>query len=68
MQTEWLEKMLTRAFKQYGRDLEEHPLPEKDMVSFMDDLGRSKDEETEYYEVIENLVYEYMVNKDDCRF
>ncbi|MBS2969522.1 hypothetical protein J9317_12175 [Metabacillus sp. KIGAM252] len=68
MQKEWLEKMLIRAFKQYGRDLEEHPLPEKEMVSFIEDLKHAKDEETEYYEVIEDLVYEYMVNKDDCRF
>ncbi|WP_338782278.1 YqzH family protein [Metabacillus sp. FJAT-52054] len=68
MQREWLEKMLNRAFRQYGRNLEEHPLPEKEMVSFMKDIEHIKDEETEYYEVMEDLVYEYMVNKDDCRF
>lgn len=62
MEEKFLLKMLRKSFLQYGRDLNENPLSKEDTEDLLKQLIKSKTEDTEWYEIIEDIVYSYLTN------
>ncbi|MBM7604523.1 hypothetical protein JOC75_002526 [Metabacillus crassostreae] len=62
MEEKFLLKMLRKSFLQYGRDLNENPLSKEDTEGLLKQLRKSKTEDTEWYEIIEDIVYSYLTN------
>jgi hypothetical protein len=64
MEEKMLRKMLRNCFLQYGRNLDEDPLPEEDTAYVIEKITRDKTEDTEWYEVVEDVVYSYLTNQE----
>ncbi|WP_299088169.1 YqzH family protein [uncultured Metabacillus sp.] len=64
MEEKFLLKMLRNSFLQYGRDLDEDPLSKDDYIQLLEKAVNEKDQDTEWYEVIEDIVYGYVTNQD----
>jgi len=61
----FIEKKLQKAFAQYGRDLEVDPLTEEEHHALYQTIMAEKkaNESCEWFEVIEDTVYDYITNK-----
>jgi hypothetical protein len=64
MEEKFLLKMLKNSFLQYGRDLDEDPLSKGDYIHLIEKVTNEKDPNTEWYEVIEDVVYAYLTNQE----
>jgi YqzH-like protein len=64
MEDKFVVKMLKKSFLQYGRDIDENPLSEDEHIQIMKKIKETKDQTTEWYEVIEDVVYSYLTNQD----
>ncbi|MGM7721287.1 YqzH family protein [Metabacillus sp. Hm71] len=64
MEEKFLLKMLRNSFLQYGRDLDKDPLSKDDYIQLLEKAVNEKDQDTEWYEVIEDIVYGYVTNQD----
>ncbi|HZH58730.1 MAG TPA: YqzH family protein [Metabacillus sp.] len=64
MEDKILIKMLRKSFLQYGRNLEEDPLSEEDSIYLIKKITVDKTEESEWYEVVEDVVYSYITNQE----
>ncbi|KKI93064.1 hypothetical protein WQ54_06035 [Bacillus sp. SA1-12] len=64
MDEKFLLKMLRNSFLQYGRDLNEDPLSKDDYIQLIKKAAIEKDPNTEWYEVIEDVVYAYITNQE----
>jgi hypothetical protein len=62
----FLEKMIERVFAQYGRDLHHSPLPEDEWEKLCNHIvqNREIDHKTEWFELVEDAVYEYITNQE----
>lgn len=63
MEEKFLLKMLKNSFLQYGQNLNESPLPKDDYIHLLRKIIADKDDDTEWYEVIEDVVYAYLTNQ-----
>ncbi|OAS87486.1 YqzH family protein [Metabacillus litoralis] len=64
MENEFLLKMLKNSFLQYGRDLDIDPLSKDDSLQLIEKITNEKDKDTEWYEVVEDVVYSYLTNQE----
>lgn len=64
MEEKFILRMLRNNFLQYGRSLIENPLSEDDYKFIIEKITAEKDEDTEWYEVIEDVVYAYFTNQE----
>ncbi|MGM0874094.1 MAG: YqzH family protein [Bacillota bacterium] len=64
MEQKFLLKMLRNSFLQYGRDLDEDPLPKADYIQLIEKITGTKDDHSEWYEVVEDVVYGYLTNQE----
>jgi hypothetical protein len=64
MEEKFLFKMLRNSFLQYGRDLDIDPLSKDDYIKISEKITDGKNKETEWYEVIEDVVYGYLTNQE----
>jgi len=64
MEDKILIKMLRKSFLQYGRNLDEDPLSEEDSIYLIKKIQVDKTEESEWYEVVEDVVYSYITNQE----
>ncbi|KIL44280.1 YqzH family protein [Jeotgalibacillus soli] len=66
MEQKWIEKQLTRVFKQYGRTLEEQPLSEQDikrLVAQVSDRYQTKADGT-MDDWLHDIIYSYVTNEN----
>jgi hypothetical protein len=56
--------MLKNSFLQYGRDLDIDPLSKDDSLQLIEKITDEKDNDTEWYEVVEDVVYSYLTNQE----
>jgi hypothetical protein len=64
MENKFLLKMLKNSFLQYGRDLDIDPLSKDDSLQLIEKITDEKDKDTEWYEVVEDVVYSYLTNQE----
>ncbi|MFD2214143.1 MULTISPECIES: YqzH family protein [Bacillaceae] len=64
MEEKILLKMLRKSFLQYGRNLNEDPLSSEDSAYLLKKIAADKNDDTEWYEVIEDAVYSYVTNQE----
>ncbi|WP_078432700.1 YqzH family protein [Metabacillus halosaccharovorans] len=64
MEDQILKKMLKKSFLQYGRNLDVDPLSEEDNIYLIQKITVDKNEESEWYEVVEDVVYSYLTNQE----
>jgi hypothetical protein len=64
MGNKFLLKMLKNSFLQYGRDLDVDPLSKDDSLQLIEKITDEKDKDTEWYEVVEDVVYSYLTNQE----
>lgn len=64
MEEKILLKMLRKSFLQYGRNLDEDPLSSEDSAYLLEKIATDKNDDTEWYEVIEDAVYSYVTNQE----
>ena len=64
MEEKILFKMLRKSFLQYGRNLAEDPLSSEDSAYLLEKIAADKNDDTEWYEVIEDAVYSYVTNQE----
>jgi hypothetical protein len=64
MEKKFLLKMLRKSFLQYGRHLDEDPLSNEDYIQLMKKITNTKDDHSEWYEVVEDVVYGYLTNQE----
>lgn len=64
MEDKFVVKMLKKSFLQYGRNIDENPLSEDELIQIMKKIKEAKDQTAEWYEVIEDVVYSYLTNQD----
>jgi hypothetical protein len=64
MEKKFLFKMLRNSFLQYGRDLEIDPLSNDDYIKIIEKISEEKKKDTEWYEVVEDIVYGYLTNQE----
>lgn len=65
MERKLLDKMMKKSFYQYERDLTNDPLTEEEYDRLYEKIWHEKEKQktTEWYEIIEDVVYEYITNK-----
>ncbi len=64
MEDKILKKMLRRSFLQYGRNLDVDPLSEEDNIFLIKKITMDKTDESEWYEVVEDVVYSFLTNQE----
>ena len=64
MEDKFVVKMIKKSFLQYGRNIDENPLSKDEHIRLMKKIKETKDQTTEWYEVIEDVVYSYLTNQD----
>lgn len=64
MENKFLLKMLKNSFLQYGRDLDIDPILKDDSLQLIEKITNEKDKDTEWYEVVEDVVYSYLTNQE----
>ncbi|MCM3440895.1 YqzH family protein [Metabacillus halosaccharovorans] len=64
MEAKILKKMLKKSFLQYGRNLDVDPLSEEENIYLLQKITVDKNEESEWYEVVEDVVYSYLTNQE----
>jgi hypothetical protein len=64
MENKFLLKMLKNSFLQYGRDLDIDPLLKDDSLQLIEKITNEKDKDTEWYEIVEDVVYSYLTNQE----
>ncbi|WP_243290155.1 YqzH family protein [Bacillus sp. FJAT-47783] len=65
MERKLLDKMIKKSFLQYERNLTIDPLTEKEYERLYEKICHEKETQktTEWYEIIEDVVYDYITNK-----
>lgn len=64
MEDKILKKMLRKSFLQYGRDLDEDPLYDEVLAYLIQKIKVDKTDDSEWYEVVEDVVYSYLTNQE----
>ncbi|MFC0271462.1 YqzH family protein [Metabacillus herbersteinensis] len=65
MEEKFLYKMIQQCFYQYERDLAIDPLTDEEYVRILAAVKDQKDEGSEWYEVVEDVVYGYVTNQEE---
>ncbi|APH04515.1 YqzH family protein [Bacillus weihaiensis] len=64
MEEIFIDKMIKKSFLQYGRDLVETPLTKEEYTALRQRVINDRTEQTEWYEVVEDVVYSYVTNQE----